>query len=102
MLLIDFQSGIRKTKDKYIGEAEVWEETQNNMKQILDNLNLNYKEQDGEAAFYGPKLDIQFKNVHGKEDTIITIQIDFSLAERFGMFYIDSDGKKKKTPYDNS
>ena len=48
MLLIDFQSGIRKTKDKYIGEAEVWEETQNNMKQILDNLNLNYKEQDGE------------------------------------------------------
>ena len=84
-----------KNKDKYIGEEEVWEETQHNMKQILDNLNLNYKEQDGEAAFYGPKLDIQFKNVHGKEDTIITIQIDFSLAERFGMFYIDSDGKKK-------
>ena len=63
--------------------------------QILKELNINFYEAKGEAAFYGPKLDIQFKNVHGKEDTIITIQIDFSLAERFDMVYIDSDGKKK-------
>lgn len=90
-----FSKWDKNNKEKYIGEEEIWEETQDNMRKILDNLNLNYKEADGEAAFYGPKLDIQFKNVHGKEDTIITIQIDFSLAERFGMYYVDSDGKKK-------
>ena len=66
------------------------------MRSILDHLKLNYKEAEGEAAFYGPKLDIQFKNVHGKEDTIITVQIDFSLAERFDMTYIDTDGEKKR------
>ena len=64
----------------------------------LDHLGINYKEADGEAAFYGPKLDIQFKNVYGKEDTIITVQIDFALAERFDMYYVDSDGEKKR-PY---
>lgn len=90
-----FSKWDKNNKEKYIGEEEIWEETQNNMRKILNNLNLNYKEAEGEAAFYGPKLDIQFKNVHGKEDTIITIQIDFSLAERFGMYYVDSDGKKK-------
>lgn len=90
-----FSKWDKNNKEKYIGCSELWEQTQLNMKIILDKLDLNYIEADGEAAFYGPKLDIQFKNVHGKEDTIITIQIDFSLAERFDMFYIDSDGKKK-------
>lgn len=90
-----FSKWDKNNKEKYIGEEELWEQTQSNMKQILDKLEVNYVEADGEAAFYGPKLDIQFKNVHGKEDTIITIQIDFSLAERFDMVYIDSNGKKK-------
>lgn len=84
--------------EKYINNPEAWEETQVLMKGILDHLEINYVEADGEAAFYGPKLDIQFKNVHGKEDTIITIQIDFALAERFDMTYIDNDGSKKR-PY---
>ena len=82
-------------KEKYIGEAEVWEETQDCMRQLLDELGLSYVEAEGEAAFYGPKLDIQIKNVHGKEDTLITVQIDFALAERFGMTYVDKDGTKK-------
>ncbi len=70
----------------------------NKMKTILDNLNLDYEEKTGEAAFYGPKLDIQFENVHGKEDTIITVQIDFALPERFEMTYIDQDNSPKR-PY---
>lgn len=82
-------------KEKYIGTAEQWEEAQNRMRQILDHLNINYKEEEGEAAFYGPKLDIQIRNVFGKEDTLITVQIDFQLAEKFGMQYTDSDGQKK-------
>ena len=90
-----FSKWDKNNKEKYIGDEEFWEKTQCDMKNILDNLGVCYSEADGEAAFYGPKLDIQFKNVHGKEDTIITIQIDFSLAERFGMIYIDSDGMKK-------
>ena len=85
-------------KEKYIGSAEEWEKVQGLMKKILDDSGLNYVEADGEAAFYGPKLDIQIKNVHGKEDTLITVQIDFQLAERFGMEYVDSDGTKKH-PY---
>ncbi|WP_010294902.1 threonine--tRNA ligase [Clostridium senegalense] len=85
-------------KAKYIDKPKEWEETQDKMRQILDNLQLDYTEAEGEAAFYGPKLDLQIKNVHGKEDTIITVQIDFSLAERFGMTYIDKDGKEKH-PY---
>ncbi len=68
---------------------------QGRMRQILDDLNIDYKEASGEAAFYGPKLDIQIKNVHGKEDTLITIQIDFQLAERFGMTYVDAEGQNK-------
>ncbi len=84
--------------EKYINNPEAWEETQILMKGILDHLEIDYVEAEGEAAFYGPKLDIQFKNVHGKEDTIITIQIDFALAERFDMTYIDKDGNKKR-PY---
>ena len=81
--------------DKYIGSAEEWEHVQGFMRRILDNVGLDYVEEEGEAAFYGPKLDIQIKNVHGKEDTLITIQIDFQLAERFGMEYVDSDGSRK-------
>lgn len=82
-------------KDKYIGNAEDWEKIQNKMREILDHLGIEYTEAAGEAAFYGPKLDLQIKNVHGKEDTIITAQIDFSLAERFGMTYTDKDGQEK-------
>lgn len=83
-------------KDKYIGEPEAWEHAQRSMKTILDNLGLEYVEAEGEAAFYGPKLDIQARNVHGKEDTIITVQIDFALAERFDLYYIDQDGQKQR------
>lgn len=83
---------------KYINNPKAWEETQTIMKQILDHLRIDYVEAEGEAAFYGPKLDIQLKNVHGKEDTIITVQIDFALAERFNMTYVDKDGNKK-LPY---
>ncbi len=85
-------------KEKYIGTDEQWEEAQGMMKRILDDIGLEYKVGVGEAAFYGPKLDIQIKNVHGKEDTLITIQIDQMLAEKFGMEYVDSDGTKKN-PY---
>lgn len=82
-------------REKYIGTPEQWETVQGRMREILDDLKIDYTEASGEAAFYGPKLDIQIKNVHGKEDTLITIQIDFQLAERFGMTYIDADGQKK-------
>lgn len=87
-----------KDKDKYIGTDEQWDEAQGIMKKILDHLELPYKIGVGEAAFYGPKLDIQIKNVYGKEDTLITIQIDQLLAEKFGMEYTDADGSKKN-PY---
>ncbi len=82
-------------REKYIGSEKQWEEVQGRMREILNDLKIDYTEADGEAAFYGPKLDIQIKNVHGKEDTLITIQIDFQLAERFGMEYVDADGQKK-------
>ncbi len=85
-------------REKYIGTEEQWDEAQSTMKKILDHLELPYKIGIGEAAFYGPKLDIQIKNVFGKEDTLITIQIDQMLAEKFGMEYTDSDGTKKN-PY---
>ncbi len=85
-------------KDKYVGSPEEWEAVQNTMRGILDELELDYTEADGEAAFYGPKLDIQIKNVWGKEDTLITIQIDFQQAKQFGMEYTDRDGAKKN-PY---
>jgi threonyl-tRNA synthetase len=80
---------------KYIGDKASWESTQNMMRTILNDLGVQFTEADGEAAFYGPKLDIQIRNVYGKEDTLITIQIDFQLAERFGMVYTDTDGQKK-------
>ena len=85
-------------REKYIGTPEQWDEAQSVMKTILDDLGINYKIGIGEAAFYGPKLDIQIKNVFGKEDTLITIQIDQMLAEKFGMEYVDKDGTKKN-PY---
>ncbi len=85
-------------KEKYIGTAEQWDEAQGIMGKILDNLEIPYKVGIGEAAFYGPKLDIQIRNVHGKEDTLITIQVDQMLAEKFGMEYVDRDGTKKN-PY---
>ncbi len=84
--------------DKYEGTPEQWEEAQAVMKTILDNIGLEYKIGIDEAAFYGPKLDIQIKNVHGKEDTLITIQIDMLLAKKFGMEYTDSNDQRV-TPY---
>lgn len=85
-------------KNKYEGTAEQWEEAQSVMAKILEHLGVEYSIGIDEAAFYGPKLDIQYKNVYGKEDTLVTIQIDMLLAERFGMEYIDADGSKKR-PY---
>ncbi len=85
-------------KNKYEGTKEQWETAQATMKKILDNLGVDYTVGIDEAAFYGPKLDIQYKNVFGKEDTIVTIQIDMLLAEKFGMEYVDVDGTKKN-PY---
>ena len=85
-------------RKKYIGTREQWDEAQSAMEKILKDLNVPYEIGIGEAAFYGPKLDIQIKNVFGKEDTLITIQIDQMLAEKFGMVYTDKDGNKKN-PY---
>ena len=84
--------------EKYIGTPEQWDEAQSVMGKILDHLGINYTIGIDEAAFYGPKLDIQIKNVHGKEDTLITIQIDQMLAQLFGMEYTDVDGTKRR-PY---
>ncbi len=84
--------------NKYEGTPEQWEEAQAAMKRILDHLGIQYSIGIDEAAFYGPKLDIQYKNVHGKEDTLVTIQIDMLLAKKFGMEYTDRDGKQA-TPY---
>ena len=85
-------------KNKYEGTAEQWEHAQSAMKTILDDLGVEYSIGIDEAAFYGPKLDIQYKNVFGKEDTLVTIQIDMLLAEKCGMEYTDVDGKKRR-PY---
>ena len=84
--------------NKYEGTKEQWEHAQSVMERILKDLDVNYTVGIDEAAFYGPKLDIQYKNVYGKEDTLVTIQIDMLLAERFGMYYIDENGEKK-LPY---
>lgn len=85
-------------ENKYEGTVEQWNHAQSAMKNILDNIGIEYEIGIDEAAFYGPKLDIQYKNVYGKEDTIVTIQIDMLLAEKFGMEYIDTDGSRKR-PY---
>ena len=87
-----------ENKEKYIGEPEVWEETQQHIREILTELDIEFTEETGEAAFYGPKVDINAKNVYGKEDTMITIQWDALLAEQFDMYYIDENGEKVR-PY---
>lgn len=87
-----------ENKEKYIGEQEVWEETEGHIRNILTELGVPFVEDVGEAAFYGPKVDINAKNVYGKEDTMITIQWDALLAEQFDMYYIDENGDKKR-PY---
>lgn len=87
-----------ENKEKYLGTEETWNKVQNMMRDILNHIGIKFTEEDGEAAFYGPKLDIQAKNVYGKEDTMITIQLDMFLAERFDMTFIDKDGEKKR-PY---
>lgn len=84
--------------EKYLGTSEQWDNVETAMRDILDEIGLDYTEATGEAAFYGPKLDIQAKNVYGKEDTMITIQLDMFLAERYDMYYIDRDGARKR-PY---
>ena len=85
-------------KEKYVGSEEVWNDTQDRIRRILTELEIDFYEEDGEAAFYGPKVDIQAKNVYGKEDTMITIQWDAILAEQFDMYYIDQNGDKVR-PY---
>lgn len=87
-----------KNPDNYMGTAEEWDDVQNLMRRMLDHLGIDYYEEEGEAAFYGPKLDVQAKNVYGKEDTMITIQMDKFIAERFDMYFIDENGDKKR-PY---
>lgn len=90
-----FSKWDENNKEKYIGSAEEWENVQSLMRNILNHIGIEFTEADGEAAFYGPKLDIQIRNVYGKEDTLITVQIDFQLAKKFGMEYVDADGSKK-------
>lgn len=86
----------KNKKNKYINSPKDWESTQASMKKILDKMKLEYVEAEDEAAFYGPKLDIQLRNVNGKEDTAFTVQIDFAMPERFDMSYVDGDGEKKR------
>ena len=85
-------------REKYIGEPQVWEETEQHMRDILNELEIDFVEDVGEAAFYGPKVDINARNVYGKDDTMITIQWDALLAEQFDMYYIDQNGEKVR-PY---
>ena len=87
-----------KKQDKYIGAPEVWEETQQHMRDILKELDIDFVEDEGEAAFYGPKVDINARNVYGKDDTMITIQWDALLAQQFDMYFIDANGEKVR-PY---
>ena len=87
-----------ENKEKYLGDEAYWESTQNALRQVLVEKGVAFKEEEGEAAFYGPKIDIQAKNVYGKEDTMITIQLDCACAEKFDMYYIDQNGAKVR-PY---
>lgn len=93
-----FSKWDQNDRAKYIGSPEEWERVQQEMFRILTHMGIDFEEADGEAAFYGPKLDIQIKNVFGKEDTLITVQIDFQLAKKFEMEYIDREGNKQN-PY---
>jgi len=88
--------GDRSNKDKYIDAPELWDESEKIILEICEELDLPYTVAKNEAAFYGPKIDVQLTNVYGKEDTAFTVQIDFALSERFDLFYIDSDGNKKR------
>lgn len=81
-------------KEKYLGDEEYWNSTQQYLRSVMEKNNITFTEADGEAAFYGPKIDIQAKNVYGKEDTMVTIQLDCASAEKFGMYYIDANGDK--------
>jgi threonyl-tRNA synthetase len=83
-------------KGKYIDDPEAWKASQALLKRLLEKTGVEYTEAEGEAAFYGPKLDVQMRSVWGKEDTILTLQIDFALPSRFGLVYIDSDGSEKR------
>lgn len=87
-----------ENKKKYLGDEHYWESTQEVLRKLLEEKHVPFVEADGEAAFYGPKIDIQAKNVYGKEDTMITIQLDCAIAENFDMYYVDQDGEKKR-PY---
>tara|TARA_Y100000310_G_scaffold27990_1_gene26612 strand:+ start:5398 stop:6699 length:1302 start_codon:yes stop_codon:yes gene_type:complete len=91
-----FSKGDIKNKKKYVDAPKAWKESEALMKKILDKLKLNYVTAKDEAAFYGPKLDLQYKDVYGKEDTLFTIQIDFALPERYDMVYNDKDNQKKR------
>jgi threonyl-tRNA synthetase len=86
----------KNKEGKFIDSPKAWASTEKSMKKILDNLKIKYKEAKGEAAFYGPKLDLQYKDVYGKEDTLLTVQIDFALPDKFGLTYLDKNGKEKK------
>ena len=83
-----------ENKEKYLGDDEYWNSTQQYLRSVMQKNNISFTEADGEAAFYGPKIDIQAKNVYGKEDTMVTIQLDCASAEKFGMYYIDENGDK--------
>ena len=83
-----------ENKEKYLGDEEYWNSTQQYLRSVMQKNNIPFTEADGEAAFYGPKIDIQAKNVYGKEDTMVTIQLDCASAEKFGMYYIDENGDK--------
>ncbi len=93
-----FSKWSKDNREKYIDNEDAWESTQDIMKRILDEIGLEYIEADDEAAFYGPKLDVQFKNVFGKEDTLFTLQVDFALADRFDMYYVDKNDERQR-PY---
>ena len=86
----------KNSKGKYVDRPKDWDKTQKVMKKLLDKMKIKYVEADDEAAFYGPKLDLQYKDVYGKEDTLLTVQIDFALPDKFDMSYLDKDGKKKR------
>lgn len=85
-------------KEKYLGDEEYWNNSQQYLRDVMEKNGISYTEENGEAAFYGPKIDIQAKNVYGKEDTMVTIQLDCAVAEKFGMYYIDQNGDKVR-PY---
>ena len=85
-------------KEKYLGDEAYWNSTQDALREVLREKNVSFVEAEGEAAFYGPKIDIQAKNVYGKEDTMITIQLDCAIAENFDMYYVDQNGEKVR-PY---